>query len=129
MEGNTLRFAHTAKALGRAAHRLGLGAPSFRSPPKDHAVARAVRRNGDGTTTVSVALRDRPWAAVVADMIEGVVVANHLDGAAAAPVRDALWTAVAALVVDQPETPRPRPARPAGPRARAAPPADHAAAA
>lgn len=43
---------------------------------------------------MAVAVRGRPWAAVVADMIEGVVVANHLTGAAADQCRTAMWSAV-----------------------------------
>ncbi len=43
---------------------------------------------------VSVRLRGRPWAAVVADMIEGIVVANGLTGAKADMARSALWLAV-----------------------------------
>jgi len=41
-----------------------------------------------------VALKGRPWSAVVADMIEGVVVANGLRGAKADRARAALWLAV-----------------------------------
>jgi hypothetical protein len=43
---------------------------------------------------VAVALRDRPWPAVVADMIEGVVAANRLAGVRADRARTALWAAV-----------------------------------
>lgn len=39
-------------------------------------------------------IRDRPWAAVLADMIEGTLVANDLTGAQADKVRLALWLAV-----------------------------------
>jgi len=47
---------------------------------------------------VSIVIRDRPWAAVLADMIEGIVVANELDRERADTVRTALW-----LSVDVPE--------------------------
>jgi hypothetical protein len=40
---------------------------------------------------VSVRLDGRPLGAVVADMVEGVVVANRLAGAEATRVRTALW--------------------------------------
>jgi len=46
---------------------------------------------------VAVALRGRPWGAVVADMVEGIVVANHLDNGRADTVRSALW-----LVIEDP---------------------------
>jgi hypothetical protein len=44
---------------------------------------------------VAVRSHDRPWAAVVADLIEGVVVANRLDQRTALRARAALWEAVA----------------------------------
>ncbi len=43
---------------------------------------------------MAIALRERPWAAVLADMIEGVVVGNGLSGVKADQVRRALWLAV-----------------------------------
>jgi hypothetical protein len=39
-------------------------------------------------------LRQRPWLAVLADMIEGVVVVNSLRGGAADDLRHELWAAV-----------------------------------
>lgn len=44
--------------------------------------------------SVAVAVRGRPWAAVVADMIEGVVVANRLTAPLADRLRTELWAAV-----------------------------------
>ena len=44
---------------------------------------------------MAVVLRGRPWPAVVADMIEGVVAYNGLTGARADRVRTALWASVA----------------------------------
>jgi hypothetical protein len=41
-----------------------------------------------------VVVRDRPWVAVQADMIEGVVAANLLAGADADRARTALWNAL-----------------------------------
>ena len=43
---------------------------------------------------MAVLLKGRPWSAVVADMIEGVVAANGLQGAKADRARAALWLAV-----------------------------------
>ena len=45
-----------------------------------------------GVPTVAVLLKGRPWSAVVADMIEGVVAANGLQGAKADRARAALWS-------------------------------------
>jgi len=39
-------------------------------------------------------VRERPWGAVIADMVEGVVVANGLSGSRADIARSALWLAV-----------------------------------
>ena len=95
MEPTSLRFARLARSLGEAARAQGLRAPSFRSPPRLPGVSRSIVRRGPGVT-VAVALRDRPWGAVVADMVEGVVAANRLAGVGADRARAALWRAVAA---------------------------------
>jgi hypothetical protein len=94
MEPTSLRFARLARSLGEAARSQGLRAPTFRSPPRIPEVTRSIVRRGPGVT-VAVALRGRPWPAVVADMVEGVVAANRLAGVRADRVRAALWTAVA----------------------------------
>ena len=88
-----VRFAETARHLGRAARLRGLEVPAFRSPPGLSEVQRSIKRRGS-SATVSVRLRGRPWAAVVADMIEGIVVTNGLTGAKADTARAALWLAV-----------------------------------
>lgn len=95
MEPTSLRFARIARSLGQAAQRCGVRAPTFRSPPRRAGLTRTIRRRGDGAATVAVVLRGRPWAAVVADMIEGVIVHNGLSGVPADRVRAALWSAVA----------------------------------
>ncbi|RMH85155.1 MAG: hypothetical protein D6683_01335 [Actinomyces sp.] len=89
---SSLAFARAARALGRAARLRGLRVPVFRSPPGLD-VTRTIRRRR-GTVTIAVRRRGRPVSAVVADMIEGVVVANELTGVAADRVRSALWEAV-----------------------------------
>jgi hypothetical protein len=80
--------------LGEAARGQGLRAPTFRSPPRIPGVSRSIARRGPAAT-VAVALRDRPWAAVAADMVEGVVVANRLVGVRADRARSALWAVAA----------------------------------
>jgi hypothetical protein len=93
MEATSLRFAHAARTLATVARREGLEVPAFRSPPGIDGVQRTVRRRRGGTT-VAVRLRRRPWAAVVADMVEGIVVTNRLAGADADATRAALWAAL-----------------------------------
>ena len=88
----SIEFARAARKLGEAARRGGWQVPSFRSPPNGPG-RRTLRRRGGGAV-VAVALHGRPWLAVLADMVEGVVAANGLQGAAAADCRDALWGAL-----------------------------------
>ena len=88
-----LDFASTARSLGRAARLRDLVVPDFASPPRRADLDRSIRRRA-GSPLVSVRLRGRPRNAVLADMIEGVVVANRLTGARADLVRAALWLAV-----------------------------------
>ena len=45
-------------------------------------------------------VRDRPWPAVLADMIEGVVVVNDLPPPRATRVRTELWDALATVSDD-----------------------------
>jgi len=90
---SALDFAHAAKLLAAEARRLGLVAPSYRCPPRIVGVDRSLRRY-QGGIVVSVQLKGRPWAAVVGDMIEGVVVANGLLPPAADRVRTALWQSI-----------------------------------
>jgi hypothetical protein len=93
MEPTSLRFARCARALAAAARAEGLRAPTFRSPPRLPGVSRSIVRRGPAVV-VAVALRDRPWPAVVADMVDGVVAANRLAGVRADRARTALWAAV-----------------------------------
>lgn len=97
MEPTSLRFARIARRLAEAARAQGLRAPTFRSPPRVAGVTRTIKRGPRGQATVSVVLRGRPWAAVAADLVDGVVAANGLRGVAADRVRAALWAALGEL--------------------------------
>lgn len=101
-ELSSLRFAAVARELGQAARRRGMEVPAFRSPPRSPGVRRAIRREQDGSTTVSVMLRGRPAVAVVADMIDGMVAAAQVSDVEAGAVRDELWAAALPLVVVAP---------------------------
>ena len=90
---STLQFAEAARALGRAARARGLNAPSFRSPPRVPGIDRTIRRSDDWCV-VAVRTRGRPYVAVAADMVEGVIVANRLSGKEAVRVRGAMWDAL-----------------------------------
>ncbi len=92
----TLRFATMARLLADECRRHGVQAPDFRSPPGLLGADRTVRhRPGGQPAVVSVRLRSRPFAAVVADMVEGVVAANRLSGPQASRLRAALWSVAA----------------------------------
>ena len=95
MEATSLRFATAARTLGQVARREGGVAPSFRSPPRTVGLDRSIRRLPSGVV-VSVRLRDRAWVAVLADMVDGVVVANLLESIEAARLRTLLWDALEA---------------------------------
>ena len=86
-------FGMAARLLASEARRHGLEAPGFRSPPGLAGVARTIRRLPSGGAMVAVRLRDRPFPAVVADMIDGVLVANALTGADARRWRHQLTAA------------------------------------
>lgn len=96
MESPVVQFADAARAIGATARRLGLVAPTFRTPPRLVGLDRTVRRHAKGAA-VSVRVRDRPWAAVLADMIEGVVAVNDLDALLSNRARADLWAATASL--------------------------------
>ena len=94
MESTSLHFATTVRTLAAAARARGLSVPGFRSPPKLAGADRTIRRHGDGSATVAVVVKGRPFQAVIADLIEGLVLANDLEGAEATRVRTFLWEAV-----------------------------------
>ena len=89
----TLEFAASARTLTREARRRGLVGPSFRCPPRLVGIDRSIRRRPDGAV-VSIRLKGRPRGAVIADMIEGVVVANGLRPPVADRLRTELWVAL-----------------------------------
>ena len=89
----SLDFGAAARSLARAAQLRGLVVPVFASPPSRSDLDRSIRRR-NGSPVVSIRLRGRPRGAVLADMIEGIVVANHLESARADLVRSALWLAI-----------------------------------
>jgi len=96
MQPTAVRFAHVVRTLAAAARAEGLVAPSFRSPPRRRDAVRTVRRRRDGGVAVAVVVKERPWPAVLGDLVEGVVVANGLEGQAAERARSAMWAAVGA---------------------------------
>ena len=89
----TVMFAEAARVLASAARSFGLKAPSYRTPPRLVGLDRTVRRSRAGGA-VAVRVKGRPWPAVVADMIDGVIAVNRLSSARANRVRADLWEVV-----------------------------------
>lgn len=100
MEASSLRFAAAARSLGEVARAGGLTVPSFRSPPRLDGVDRTLKRQVDAggveSVTVSVRIKGRPWVSVLADMIDGVIAANRIEGPTAGAARTVMWAAVEA---------------------------------
>ena len=94
---NNTAFVNAANLLGAVAARFGLVAPGFRTPPRIVGVQRTIRRRPGGGV-VAVAVKGRPTAAVLADMIEGVIVVNDLRPPESDTVRSSLWAAVTPLI-------------------------------
>lgn len=94
---NNAIFVNAANLLGAVAARFGLIAPGFRTPPRIVGVQRTVRRRPGGGV-VAVAVKNRPIAAVLADMIDGVIVVNDIAPPESDTVRAALWSAVTPLI-------------------------------
>jgi hypothetical protein len=94
MEATSVRFAGAVKSLSDVARHQGLAVPAFRSPPRLAGCERTIRWRPDGGATVAIRLRGRLWVQVLADMVDGVVAANGLEGPAADRARTALWSAV-----------------------------------
>ena len=89
----SVRFAVAARTVSDEARRHGLHVPAFKSPPRLAKADRTVRRVGRDAV-VAVRIRGRPFGAIVADLIEGVVVTNELTGFDAGKARAILWSAL-----------------------------------
>lgn len=108
-------FVAVARALSGVAAAHGLLVPSFRCPPRTPGVERAITRWPSGAR-VSVRRAGVATPLVVEAMVEGVVVANRLAGAAAAALRPRLRGAAWAAL-DRPEPQLGRAEVPGGARA------------
>jgi hypothetical protein len=97
---STVEFAQVARAIARTVRRQGLIAPSYRCPPRLVGADRSIRRRPEGAV-VSVRVRNRPLVGVVADMIEGVVVANELRPPRSDRVRAELWEVIGSSATGQ----------------------------
>lgn len=93
MRADTLSFSAAVRAVAGEARRMGLTVPAFRSPPGLTGADRTIRRRR-GTLVVAIRIRDRTFADVVADVVEGVLVANSVPRGADLRIRRRLLAAV-----------------------------------
>lgn len=92
---NPEAWANVARALGPVARAHGLWQPAYRTPPRKAGENRTLRRlpadrDGTGRAVLYVLIANRADADVVADMIDGTLVANGrpLDDAVRGPFED-----------------------------------------
>jgi hypothetical protein len=93
VEAGALLFSQAARRLGAATRAADLTVPAFRCPPRVAGAHRTIRRYPGGAV-VAVRLRDRSFADVASDMVEGVLAVNRLDETAAARMRLLLHQAI-----------------------------------
>lgn len=91
-ELTSIEFAHAARMLSGLVRGEGMEVPGFRSPPRDRDLTRSIRRERDGSPTVSVAIRGRSAVSVLGDMIDGCLTANHSRGSTQASRLRSSWT-------------------------------------
>ena len=92
-ESKSFLFANTVRALSLASREAGYEVPSFKGPPNLGEHSRTLKRNSDGSITISVVFRGRAWLSTLSDIVEGFVVANsHLEKAH--ELRDMLWSVI-----------------------------------
>jgi hypothetical protein len=91
-------FAIAVETIAERARRLGLLVPVFRSPPALDGADRTCRRRRDGDLIVAIRVRGRPFTDVLVDIVDGVLVANHLDLEDRARVRHTLLSVAESLV-------------------------------
>jgi hypothetical protein len=95
------QFSSLARRVADQARGLGLVPPAVRTPPRVAGVDRTLRRQRDGRVggVVAVRLAGRPPAAVVGDLVDGVIAVNGLGGDEAVRARSALLAGIPAGVL------------------------------
>ncbi len=94
----TLRFTAVVQIVAAEARQMGMTVPGFRSPPRLPGADRTIRRV-QGAPVVAVRVRGRAFADVVADVVEGVLVANGIPRGRDLRVRRRLLDAVESSLV------------------------------
>lgn len=107
-ESYSVNFVSVVRTLGRIANQREFISPSFRCPPPSAKFQRSMRNLGEGEITISIVIRERPWLAVLADIVEGFVIANK-SLERESELRNLLWDSIASnnLQKTEYETQRP----------------------
>lgn len=98
MQSDSVSFGAAVRAMAGEARRMGLVVPGFRSPPTVPGADRTIHHR-DGQAVVAVRVRGRPFADVIADVIEGILVVNAVDHGRDLGVRRRLLAAAETTVV------------------------------
>ena len=92
-ESYSIKFVKVVRTLERIANQRGFNVPTFRSPPPTAKFQRTVKKQPDKKLIISIVVRERPWLAVLADIIEGFVLANKPSNRES-ELRDLLWDSI-----------------------------------
>ncbi|HJM28042.1 MAG: hypothetical protein QF596_07235 [Acidimicrobiales bacterium] len=92
-ESTSFLFTNTVRTLSTVVRERGYNVPAFKGPPSLGEHSRTLRRNRDGSMTISVVFRGRAWLSTLSDIVEGFVVANS-DLNIATQLRDLLWSVI-----------------------------------
>ena len=106
-ESYSIKFLKVIRTLERIAGQRGFVAPSFRCPPPSAKFQRSIKKLDNDKVTISIVARDRPWLAVLADIVEGFVIANS-SSERESELRNLLWDSIASndLQIIEYELPR-----------------------
>ena len=102
-ESISIQFSIAVRTLGRIADRLGYRIPQFRCPPPSAKYQRSVRKTGDENLSISIVIRGRPWLAILADIVEGFVIANTQSGQDS-EIRNILWDCISTNALQKIDT-------------------------
>ena len=70
-ESKSFLFSNAVRVLSTAARGAGYEVPSFKGPPNLGEHSRTLKRNSDGSVTISVVFRGRAWLSTLSDIVEG----------------------------------------------------------
>ena len=102
-ESISIQFSIAVRTLGRIADQLGYRIPQVRGPPPSAKYQRSVRKTGDENLSISIVIRGRPWLAILADIVEGFVIANTQSGQDS-EIRNILWDCISTNALQKIDT-------------------------